>query len=149
MTLLRASSYKSTFSDFSGLSNQLLNQFSTSININIFIFLIMKSNNTIKDKQVTLVARTLKAIAHPTRVGILKLLVNNERMSVGDICKSLESEQSLTSHHLANMRDCGVLSHERDGKQIFYSLLMKEAGDLLVSIPLAVDKAFAGSEKAK
>ena len=105
----------------------------------------MKSKNKSQDEQVNLVAHTLKAIAHPTRVGILKLLVNNEKMSVSDICKNLGSEQSLTSHHLASMRACGVLKHERDGKQIFYSLLMTEVGSLLTSIPIAVAKAFAAT----
>ena len=109
----------------------------------------MKSKNKSKDEQVNLVAHTLKAIAHPTRVGILKLLVNNEKMAVSDICKNLGSEQSLTSHHLASMRSAGVLKHERDGKQIFYSLLMPEAGELLTSIPIAVTKAFAKVAPAK
>ncbi|ANQ50191.1 metalloregulator ArsR/SmtB family transcription factor [Flammeovirga yaeyamensis] len=67
----------------------------------------------------------LKTIAHPVRLRILELLDCNNRLSVSEICEKLNCEQSLTSHHLSNMKLKGILSSQREGKNIFYSLKEK------------------------
>ena len=72
------------------------------------------------------VAFVLKTIAHPMRIGIIELLTKNDKLSVNKICEMLGSEQSLTSHHLSNMKFKGILSSEREGKNIFYSLKLTE-----------------------
>ncbi len=72
--------------------------------------------------QLEKVANILKAIAHPLRLSIVELLIEQEELSVNDLCKNLESEQSLTSHHLKSMKDSGVLKSERKGQNIYYSL---------------------------
>ena len=77
------------------------------------------------------VAIILKAAAHPLRLGIIDLLDKNERLSVNDICDQLKSDQSLTSHHLKNMRLNGLLKCEREGQQMFYSLLLKEVTEII------------------
>lgn len=66
-------------------------------------------------------AETLKALAHPLRIAILQLLRKEGTLPVGDICKRLRSEQSLTSHHLKHMRLSGLLEASRAGKQVFYA----------------------------
>ena len=76
-------------------------------------------------------AFVLKTIAHPMRVAIIDLLHQNEKMSVNDITAYLGLEQSLTSHHLANMKMKGILGSKREGKNIFYFLKMKEVPELL------------------
>lgn len=68
------------------------------------------------------VAYILKTVAHPLRLGIVHLLEQHPRLSVSDICEMLGSEQSLTSHHLQNMRLKGILSVKRDGRSMLYSL---------------------------
>ena len=68
------------------------------------------------------IAFILKTIAHPLRLGIIHLLEKNEELSVSDICASMDSEQSLTSHHLQNMKLKGIISGRREGRKIFYSL---------------------------
>ena len=73
----------------------------------------------------------LKTIAHPLRIGIIGLLVENERLCVNDICGLLNSEQSLTSHHLSNMKLAGILGSERNGKNINYYLKMPEVVDVI------------------
>jgi len=73
----------------------------------------------------------LKTIAHPLRIGIISLLVENEKVCVNDICSQLESEQSLTSHHLSNMKLAGILGSERNGKNINYYLKMPEVVDVI------------------
>lgn len=77
------------------------------------------------------VAFVLKTIAHPMRIGIVELLTKNSKLSVTEICTALGSEQSLTSHHLSNMKFKGILSSERKGKNIFYSLKLLEVTKII------------------
>ncbi len=68
------------------------------------------------------IAYILKTVAHPIRLGIIKLLEVNPELNVTDICKQLGSEQSLTSHHLQNMLLKGLLSVKQEGRSRLYSL---------------------------
>lgn len=68
------------------------------------------------------VANMLKAIAHPMRIAILSMLEDGKRMTVSEIHKQLGLEQSSTSHHLGILKDKGVLSSKRDGKNTHYFL---------------------------
>ncbi|TXB62635.1 ArsR/SmtB family transcription factor [Phaeodactylibacter luteus] len=68
------------------------------------------------------IAFILKTVAHPLRLGIVHLLEQYPELSVSDICEKLGSEQSLTSHHLQNMRLKGILAVKRDGRSMLYSL---------------------------
>ena len=68
------------------------------------------------------IAFILKTIAHPTRLGIVHLLEQHPYLTVTEICTMLNSEQSLTSHHLQNMRFKGILSVKRHGREMRYSL---------------------------
>ena len=68
------------------------------------------------------IAYILKTIAHPLRLGVIHLLEQYPRMSVNEICERLGSEQSLTSHHLQNMKLKGILSSKKIGRNMLYSL---------------------------
>ena len=68
------------------------------------------------------IAFILKTVAHPIRLGIIRLLEVNAYMNVTSICEALGSEQSLTSHHLQNMRIKGLLSVKKSGRMKLYSL---------------------------
>ena len=73
----------------------------------------------------------LKTIAHPLRIGIIGLLVENGKMCVNEICEKLDSEQSLTSHHLSNLKLAGILGSERTGKNINYFLKLTEVVEVI------------------
>ncbi|WP_246558970.1 ArsR/SmtB family transcription factor [Hymenobacter piscis] len=77
------------------------------------------------------VAFILKTTAHPTRIAIVQLLAAHESLSVTDISEKLSVEQSLLSHHLTGMKLKGILSSSREGKNIFYSLKMREVVDVI------------------
>ena len=68
------------------------------------------------------IAFILKTVAHPLRLGIIHLLEQYPRLSVSEICEKLGSEQSLTSHHLQNMKLKGLLNSKREGRSMLYSL---------------------------
>ena len=68
------------------------------------------------------VAAMLKAIAHPVRIAIVSCLEDGKKRTVTEIHKQLGIEQAAASHHLVILRDKGVLSSRRQGKNIFYFL---------------------------
>jgi len=89
------------------------------------------NSSGINVEKLEFVAFILKTIAHPLRIGIIELLTHNEKLCVNDICEKLNSEQSLTSHHLSNMKLKGILSSTREGKNIYYSLKLKEVVEVI------------------
>ena len=72
--------------------------------------------------QLDRAASMLKAIAHPMRIAILSHLEDGTRLTVTEIHKILNIEQSTTSHHLGILKDKGVLSSKRAGKNTYYFL---------------------------
>ena len=86
----------------------------------------METNKGIVNEQeaekLERIAFILKTVAHPMRLGIIHLLEQYARLSVSEICEKLGSEQSLTSHHLQNMRLKGILSVKLEGRSMMYTL---------------------------
>ena len=72
--------------------------------------------------QLKKAALILRAVNHKLRQQILKLLHQNERMTVTEIYVKLRLEQSVASQHLAILRKAGFVNNLRDGKFIFYSV---------------------------
>lgn len=79
----------------------------------------------IDTKKLEKAAYILKAVAHPTRISIIDFLDQKEELTVSEISELVGCEQSLLSHHLTNLRDKGILSVRRDGKNMYYSLTDK------------------------
>ncbi len=73
-------------------------------------------------EQLEEAANMLKAIAHPMRIAILNYLEDGKKLTVTEIHELLKIEQSTTSHHLGILKDKGVLSSKRDGKNTYYFL---------------------------
>lgn len=80
------------------------------------------------------IANILKTIAHPLRLGIVHILELHSSLAVNEICEMLNSEQSLTSHHLQIMRLNGILSVKRDGRSKMYSLKDKELSKIITCL---------------
>ena len=62
-----------------------------------------------------------KALADDTRQKIMAFCCCDER-SVGEIVEHVAVTQPTVSHHLAILRDAGLVSVRHDGKQTFYAL---------------------------
>lgn len=67
-------------------------------------------------------AEILKTIAHPIRLAIIEILYKQGKLSVTDIYKKLDIEQSIISYHLKNLRMVNVVVSNRKGTKIFYSI---------------------------
>jgi ArsR family transcriptional regulator len=68
------------------------------------------------------VAALAKAIGHPARIQILRLLAREEACICGEIVKELELAQSTVSQHLKVMKDAGIIQGEIDGPRVCYCL---------------------------
>lgn len=64
----------------------------------------------------------LRAINHPFRQTMIKLLEEAKQSTVTDIYKKMKLEQSIASQHLAMLRRAGIVSTKRNGKFIYYSV---------------------------
>ena len=73
---------------------------------------------------------TFKALSDPTRREILSLLKNGA-MTAGEIGAKFQITGASISHHLAVLRDAGLLSVDTRGKEIYYELKMTVLDELL------------------
>ncbi len=62
-----------------------------------------------------------KAISHESRMKILSALSVSE-LCVCDLSAVLDMTQSAVSHQLKILREQGLISNRRDGKEIYYQL---------------------------
>lgn len=62
-----------------------------------------------------------KAIADDTRQKIMNLVCCSS-LSVNEIVEKLDVSQPTVSHHLAILREAGLVSVREEGKQTFYTL---------------------------
>ena len=60
-------------------------------------------------------------MADETRLAVIEQLLESPRR-VGEINESLGVEQSLLSQDLKVLRDAGLVTSQRDGKQVLYQL---------------------------
>lgn len=78
-------------------------------------------------------AAMLKAMGDPIRLRILAMLADGELCA----CKFHEAfglPQNLVSHHLKVLQDNGLISGQKRGRNIFYSLEtenLREASDII------------------
>lgn len=71
-------------------------------------------------------ARYAKALAHPARVAILKLLAQKATCQCGDIVEELPLSQSTVSQHLKELKEAGLIKGEIDGVKVCYCIDEKE-----------------------
>jgi len=66
-------------------------------------------------------ARILKALAHPARLLMVEELAEGERC-VCDLAGMVGSDMSTVSKHLAVLKEAGLVTDEKRGTQVFYTL---------------------------
>lgn len=79
-------------------------------------------NFELNTEKIERAAELLKAVAHPLRLKIIKMINDKKEVNVNVIYNTLRIEQSITSQHLKVLRGVDVVKTRRDGKKIFYSL---------------------------
>ena len=77
--------------------------------------------------------RIFKALADKTRQDIIELLVSSE-MNVTEICSEFGISQPTVSHHLQILRNCELLGHRKQGKNVYYYVRQDIMGDVFGQI---------------
>jgi len=67
-------------------------------------------------------AALAKALGHPARVQILRLLARKNTCICGEIVGELRLAQSTVSQHLKMMKEAGIIQGEIDGPRVCYCL---------------------------
>jgi DNA-binding transcriptional ArsR family regulator len=75
-------------------------------------------------------ARFFKALAHPIRIRLVELLVQQDR-TVQELQTALSLDQSSVSQHLAVLRANHVVTSRKEGAAVRYALRDPLVGDLL------------------
>ncbi|MFN1834185.1 ArsR/SmtB family transcription factor [Balneola sp. MJW-20] len=67
-------------------------------------------------------AEILKALSHPARISIMKLLADKQTCICGDITDQLPLAQSTVSQHLKALKKAGLIKGEIDGVKTCYCI---------------------------
>ena len=65
-------------------------------------------------------ARLAKALGHPARVKIVRLLLQKDACQCGEIVEELPLAQSTVSQHLKVLREAGLIRGDIDGPRVCY-----------------------------
>jgi DNA-binding transcriptional ArsR family regulator len=79
-------------------------------------------NKSIKEKYQTQ-SEVFKALSHPTRLFIVDELSKGERC-VCDLTDMIGADISTVSKHLKILKYAGIISNDKRGLKVFYSLTM-------------------------
>ena len=77
-------------------------------------------------------ATALKAVADPTRLQILAMIAasENQESCVCNLTEPLDLTQPTISHHLKKLAEAGLISGERRGTWVWYSLNRERWGQI-------------------
>ena len=67
-----------------------------------------------------MLAQLAKALGHPARVAIIRLLLRRQSCVCGEIVDELPFAQSTVSQHLRQLKDAGLIRGEVDGARVCY-----------------------------
>jgi DNA-binding transcriptional ArsR family regulator len=77
-------------------------------------------------------ANIFSALGDPTRLRIYQTLVEaDEPLNVTDLCDRTDLDTNLVSHHLQCLRNCQLVTAERDGRKKYYQISRPEAVEML------------------
>ena len=83
-------------------------------------------------------ADVAKALSHPARIMILKILNQMDYCMVGNIVEQLPLAQATVSQHLKELKRVGLINGEIDGPKICYCVNSKA----LAKAKASLDKLF-------
>lgn len=93
-----------------------------------------KTRVNINSEQLHESSEILRALAHPLRMKILEFIDQNDMINVNKIYNTLKLEQSITSQHLRILRLAGLVTTQREGKFIYYSIDYDKINNTVIAI---------------
>ena len=82
-------------------------------------------------QEVALTSALFGVLAHPTRLYLLMALSRRGPLSAGELQQHVGAEQSAVSHQLATLREHRLVTAERAGRHMIYSLLDDHVAHIL------------------
>ena len=83
------------------------------------------------------VAKTLKALADPTRRAVFEAVATNDNVNVAALTRTIGAvSQPAVSQHLKHLRDAGLVIERRQGREAFYRIVpggLNALGDWLTA----------------
>ena len=76
----------------------------------------------------------IKAMAHPDRYAILKILAAEGEIQVSQINEWIDLGQSALSQHLKILRDAGLVDTRRESRCIYYTFRKSQGAPLLHAV---------------
>ena len=67
-------------------------------------------------------AMLAKAVSHPARISILKILSKKGECNCNDLVEVLPLSQSTVSQHLKELKNCGLITGTAQGTKSIYKL---------------------------
>lgn len=68
------------------------------------------------------IARYARALAHPARVAILRILLRQQACICGEIVDILPLSQSTVSQHLKELKEAGLIRGDVEGVRVCYCI---------------------------
>jgi len=90
----------------------------------------LAAGEPIADELQTFKAQFFRALAHPTRIRMLEILVRGGR-TVQELQEALTLDQPVVSQQLAVLRNQGIVSAQKEGSSVRYTLRDPLVGGLL------------------
>ena len=91
------------------------------------------------------VAKLMKALSHPARIGIVEYLLSVDTCICNDIVDEIKLAQPTVSQHLKELKNAGIIQGEIDGKAICYCI----NPDTLKKMEHFISEIFRKIEKQK
>ena len=79
-------------------------------------------------------AERLKALADPTRIGIVNRLAGADELCVCDLTDAFDLSQPTISHHLRVLREAGLVEARKQGTWAYYRLDRSAVGELALAL---------------
>ena len=93
-------------------------------------------------------ANFAKAMAHPARIAILKVLAQKNECICGEIVELLPLAQSTVSQHLKELKNAGLILGETDGPRSCYCINWKAFEKFNAEFNLLFNNLKVKNEKA-
>ncbi|HTK17857.1 MAG TPA: helix-turn-helix domain-containing protein [Mucilaginibacter sp.] len=74
---------------------------------------------SVSDQQMSSLA---KAMSHPARIAIMRILAERQRLTCGEIVDQLPLAQATVSHHLKDLVEVSLINLIHEGKKSLYEL---------------------------
>jgi ArsR family transcriptional regulator len=82
----------------------------------------MPSKADLFDPALAHLAEQAKALAHPARLAILRILAERDACICGDLVDDLPLAQATVSRHLKTLKEAGLIQGTVDGPRVCYCL---------------------------